>query len=352
MKKNLSRFFVINKALSKYWWHRLFSILFICVFVLVVIANIVKYSSDDLFRGAVGTQQWEEVSPLYNRITSEVMSIGGLAMTKEKIADKERTYDLNDDPDDYYNWVINNVYCSTELFSKFNEVQASRNITELYLDTPSKRVKVTPEIFSNHIKQNNIHCLVVDSIANWNDAGQIIGTIKFLQPDKTYQDNWSYFRVSPTKNIIYFIEMIGTILLVAFLSLIFWIFIYYKVVLYIVFGSEKLKEISGGESKDISLEAKIKTSNNSNGKGLGKRIGIIFSAFLIFIITYKLVKIVFYVLSGLFLNWVGVSVEDSIEMATIMGNFSTILLAVIIFQKTRKIITNVNSNTHYEKSER
>lgn len=334
MKKILSQLVNKNKVLSQYWFHRVFSILLIFTFIFIVGSSISTYSSSDLFRGG-SSQQWEEVGTLNDRITSDIKSIGGLALRDEKVGDKNRTYVLNDEPDEYYKGIINDVYCSKDLANKFTEVQTARNVNELYVEISSKRVKVTPETFSQYITQNNIQCLGVDAFTTWNKEGEMTGSLKFLEPKKTYQDDWSYYKKSPTKTFIYYIEMLLVIIGFSFVFLFGLVSTYQKIAFYMLFGNEKIDK-----HNVVNLESEVieKTVTKSNKRSILKTTGIILLAFFIFLISFKIVKIIFYLVTVFFLDWAGVSVEDSIEMATGMGDFSTLLLLVIIVQKTRKVL--------------
>ncbi len=238
MKKILNWLSREDLNLKNRWWHRLLSIAFIFSFLVLIAYNIILYSASDMFRGG-DVQQWKKVGTLSERITSEIKPISAFIKIGEKIGENDRTYVLNDQPDPYYKGVINDVYCSTELSSNYEKIKNARNVDELYVGGSFNRNKVSPEIFTNYIKQNDIRCLTVDAYTTYDTSGQVSGKLSFLEPNKSYQENWSFFEKSTFKTIIYFIEMLPIVLAFSFVVFAGIIVIYYKIFLYIIFGSKK-----------------------------------------------------------------------------------------------------------------
>ncbi len=235
MKTNFwNNFFRKDLNLKSHWWHRLLSIVFIFSFIIFVAYNLITYSVSDMFRGDVGIQKWNKADGLSERINSEIKPVSAFIKPGEKIGENDRTYVLNDQPDAYYKGVLNDVYCSTELSEKFGIIKSSRNIDSLYIRNLYKRENVSPEIFSKFIEQNDIKCLMVDAYSDTNG-----GRVTFLEPDRSYQDNWSFFEKSSIKTMVYFLEMIPIILGFSFMVFAGILVIYYKIFLYIVFGSRK-----------------------------------------------------------------------------------------------------------------
>ncbi|KKQ85065.1 MAG: hypothetical protein UT09_C0051G0003 [Parcubacteria group bacterium GW2011_GWF2_38_8] len=237
MKKILNWLSREDLNLKNRWWHRLLSIVFIFSFVIFVAYNLITYSVSDIFRGDVGIQKWRKVEAMSERITAEVRPVSALVKIGEKIGENDRIYVLNDLPDAYYKGVLNDVYCSTELSEKFGVIKSARNIDSLYIRNLYKRENVSPEIFSNFIKQNDIKCLIADAYSDTNG-----GRVTFLEPDKSYQNNWSFFEKSSAGTILYFLEMIPIVLVFSFLLFAGIIIFYYKIFLYIIFGSKKKAE--------------------------------------------------------------------------------------------------------------
>ncbi|MFH1858970.1 MAG: hypothetical protein ABIJ80_01760 [Patescibacteria group bacterium] len=226
-----NNFFRKDLNLKGRWWHRFLSIAFIFSFILLVGYNIIDFSVHDMFRGGQ-VQQWNKVGTLSERITSEIKPISSFLKVGEKIGENDRTYVLNDQPDEYYKGVLSDVYCSTELSSNYEKVKISRNIDELYIRSLYGRNKVSVEAFSNYIKQNGIKCLIADAYTYSDNT-----RITFLEPNKSYQDNWSFFEKSTAKTVLYFFEMIPIILGISFIVFAVVLAVYYKIILYIIFGS-------------------------------------------------------------------------------------------------------------------
>ena len=214
------------------------SVIFFCLFVGFVSYNLIIYSVSDVFRGSVGVQKWKKVASLSERITSEITTVGVLVKKGEKIAENDRTYVLNDEPDGYYSLVLNNVYCSAELSIKVEEIMKERKVNNFFLQSDDgQRFPVSLETFVNHIKQTNIRCLTVDFY-----TGSDYSKISFLEPDKSFQDNWSFFEKSPIKTAIYFLEMVFVVLAFSVALFAGIAVLYYKIILYIIYGNKK-KEI-------------------------------------------------------------------------------------------------------------
>lgn len=220
------------------WWHRLLSIIYIFSFIVFVVYNILYYGSHDMFEGGQ-TQQWEKAGSLSERITSEIKPINALIKSGEKIGENDRTYVLNDQPDEYYKGTLNDVYCSTELSSNYEKVKISRNIDVLFIRDLYDKNEVPPDLFSKYIKQNNIQCLIIDAYTIYTPNGQANGKLTFLEPDKTYQENWSFYEKSSAKTNLYFLEMILSVLAISFIIFGVIAVFYYKIIIYIIFGSKK-----------------------------------------------------------------------------------------------------------------
>ena len=235
MKNN---FFRKDLNLKNRWWHRFLFIFFILSFVVFTIYNIMLYSVSDMFRGG-SVQQWSKVDALSERITPEINSIGAYIKLGEKVAEDDRVYVLNDRPDEYYKGVINDVYCSTNLADNIIKIKNIRKINNLFIRDLYGTRDVSLGDFQDYIKQNNIYCMIVDAYTKYDVNGQIDGKLSFLEPDRAYQNNWSFYKKSTSKTILYFIEMVPIILAVSFLIFAMITTIYYKIVLYIIFGNKK-----------------------------------------------------------------------------------------------------------------
>jgi len=231
MKNN---FFRKDLNLKNKWWHRFLSVVFVSLFILFTGYMVIDSISTDYFRGG-DVQQWKKTATLSERITPEIKPINKLIKLDEKIGEGDK-YSLNIEPTEYYKIVLNDTYCSTKLSENYEKVIKERNINELYL---SRRMKVSPKTFEEYINKNNINCLIIDAYTTYDEKGQANGKLHFIEPDKTYQDNWSFYQKSTLKTVIYFLEIIPIILISSFLFFSLILVIYYKIILYIIFGNKK-----------------------------------------------------------------------------------------------------------------
>lgn len=226
-----TNFFRKDLNLGNHWWHRLFLVIFFISFLWSL------YIIYDAFflKNNPYVPKWRVIESLSERITPEIKPISAMIKNGEKIGENDRAYILNDSPDSYYLSTINDVYCSTELAENYEKVKNMRNIDALYIGGSFNRSKVTPETFVNYIKQNNIHCLTVDAYTTYDTTGNADGKLHFLEPDKSYQKNWSFFKKSVFLTTI---EVLKTLLFaIAIFAGI--IITYYKIFLYIIFGKAK-----------------------------------------------------------------------------------------------------------------
>lgn len=231
--KWISNFFRKDLNLKDKWWHRLFSVIFIISFIVFLIYNIFYVVTNDIFKGD-GVQEWEVVSSLSKRITSEVHPISYLIEPGEKVAEQDRLYVLNDNPDEIYKWVLNDTYCSNKLYNDFVKVKTDRGIDALYIRDLYGKNDVSENLFSEYIKNNNIKCLIIDAYSYSNNM-----QVSFLEPDKSYQDNWAFYEKSTFKTVIYFAKAIFYALIYCLIIFTVILIIYYKIIIYIIFGSKK-----------------------------------------------------------------------------------------------------------------
>ncbi len=233
--------------LKSKWWHRLLSIIFIVSFIYFVGYNIVDFSTHDMFRGG-HAQQWNKVATLSERITPEIKPISEPIKAGEKIGEDNRTYVLGDQIDRYYKMILNDVYCSTELSEDYEEVKSARNIDELYIGGSFGRNKVSSDEFSKHIKQSAIKCLIVDGYLSSDNKN-----VAILNPDKSYQDSWSFYEKAPLKTAIYFVEMITAVLVGSIVIFALIAMVYYRVASCLI-SNKNTEEV--GRDKRTTLPTK------------------------------------------------------------------------------------------------
>lgn len=228
MKIFFRNFFRSDLNLGSRWWHRFLSVVFILLSLSLTIYTISEiFTSNEL-------QQWRKVAALSERVSSDIKSMGDLVKPGEKIGENNRTYVLNDPPGEYYKGILNDVYCSTKLSDNIENIREARNIENLYIRSLYGRNNTSLTVFTNYIKQNDIKCVILDAYS-YSDGGKLT----FMEPDKSYQENWSFYEKSSSATVMYVLKMVSIILAVSIAVFTGITVFYYKVLLYIIFGSRK-----------------------------------------------------------------------------------------------------------------
>jgi hypothetical protein len=234
----LNNFFRKDLNLKSRWWHRLLMVFYAGLFALFTFYMLSVGFDMDIFRGG-DVQKWKNVSFLSERIGRQIKPIGDLLREGEKISENDRTYFLNNDPDPYYNGVINDVYCLNNISKDYEKVKILRSTEDLYVGGAFSRNKVSHNNFVDYILKNNILCVSVDAFTRYNDNGQSIGKLRFLSADISYQDNWSFFKKDTFSTAVYLIEMILAVVAGSLFLFAFGLLVYYKIIIYILFGNNE-----------------------------------------------------------------------------------------------------------------
>lgn len=217
-----SNFFRKDLNLKNRWWHRLFAVLFLLTFFITIIATSIS----------VYTPKYKNVGPLSERITPELKTIGDLLTQGDKIGIMDPQRGLNLLVNDY---VLNDIYCSTDLSRYVAKIANERSINNLYLSDSlniiikKDRKNVSVNEFSNYLTQNDVNCLTVDT---YTESGKKVG---FINPGEFSQKNYFVYRES------LFNSVFAVLPILFFITLGFLVFVvlYYKAFLYIVFGTKK-----------------------------------------------------------------------------------------------------------------
>ncbi len=229
MKNN---FFRKDLSLSSRWWHRLLLVIFLVSFVWALYATY-----DDLFStNHPYIPQWKVVNSVEERITPAVKQIRELKMSNERVGERDRSYSLNSNEDDS---LYDDIYCSSDLENRIAEVQNKSGINTLYIRDVYGRNDVPIETYTNYIKKNNINCLIPDAYTRYDGNGQENGKFRFLEPvgpDSLFYKDLVFYEKSDFLTTLYIIKMF--LLIIAVFAII--IVLYYKVFLYIIFGSKKI----------------------------------------------------------------------------------------------------------------
>ncbi|MFH1536677.1 MAG: hypothetical protein ABID45_01670 [Patescibacteria group bacterium] len=238
MKNN---FFRKDLKLGSRWWHRLFLVIF---FVSSVWALYATY--DNLFStNHPYIPQWKVVNSVEERITPAVKQIRELKTSNERVEELDRSYALNSQKDDS---LYDDIYCSSDLENRIVDVQNKSGISTLYIRDIYQGNNVPIETFANYIKENNINCLIPDAYTRYDSNGRENGKLRFLEPiapDSLFYKNLVFYEKSDFLTALYTLKMF--LLVIAIFTVI--IVLYYKVFLYIIFGSKKID--NNKESKKL-----------------------------------------------------------------------------------------------------
>lgn len=229
MKNN---FFRKDLNLSGRWWHRLLLVIFAISFIWALYTMY-----DDLFATSHPyIPQWKVVNSVDERLTPAVKQIRDLKMPSERVEELDRSYALNSQDDDS---LYDDIYCSSDLENRIDEVQNNSGIRILYIRDKYGRNDVPIETFANYIKENNIKCLVPDAYTHYDINSQEDGKLRFLEPigpDSAFYKDLVFYEKSNFLTVIYALKMFLLVIAVFAVAVV----LYYKVFLYIIFGSKKI----------------------------------------------------------------------------------------------------------------
>jgi len=248
-------FFRKDLNLKNKWWHRLISILFVFLFFISVISAFVEYFDGN------GFAQWRQTNTLKDRISSDVNTVGSLVKQGEKLEEigaSDYTLNLNDLT--YNGYVASNAYCSTEIQNHIEDIKYERKIDHLFITNLYNTKDVSIEDFSKYINENAINCINVNAYTAYDNAGQETGKLTFLEPDKKFQNDWAFYEKSIPKTVLYLLGYALWIVVSFLLIFVVIAVIYYKILLYIIFGKTTNKapgeEVKRNDTMKLNQYAK------------------------------------------------------------------------------------------------
>jgi hypothetical protein len=176
---------------------------------------------------------WKVVESVDERITKEVTQIRDLKKVGERVG--ERRGDV------YSDYAVNqitnferlyvDIYCSSDLGNKIEEIQRKSGIVNLYLN----RKPASAETLADYIRSNGIMYLIPDSFTNSDNT-----KLHFLQPLSPTSSHISeqlvFYKKAGLVSVFYFLETCVVPLLAIFAAI---AIAYYKIFIYIAFGSTK-----------------------------------------------------------------------------------------------------------------
>lgn len=231
--------------LDKKWWHRFFKILFILSIITLVIymATLLINSYSRI------VNQWDYVNTLTAKLNSSDYS-GSVVSMKELYGEQEIISDSNVYTNNYFPSLENkdlllpispifleNVesFCSDKLDRQIKEIVSKNEINLFSTTNPSfDKLSNNIEEFNNYVGINDINCVMIDSFS-FENKDEVIVNYTFLRPVDIhdyviykYKNNFVGFIFNILISVIGVLLYIGSIL-----------FIYNKIILYIIYGNKK-----------------------------------------------------------------------------------------------------------------
>ncbi|MGB4076605.1 MAG: hypothetical protein WBK28_02785 [Minisyncoccia bacterium] len=242
MKKITNWIFKSKEDLPKKWWHRFIKVLFI----LATIAYGIYLISFLVTSYSRVVHEWSYVDSVSSRLNKEpysgkVVSIHNLYGDSEVISEKY-AYQMDGslagkrvfEPFSAIFLEDSQSFCSDELYKHIGNIASTNGVKLFSTANPTfERLYADVDVFSTYLENNSfsIKCVMLDSytITNENDT---TSTFPFLRPVETsdysiysYKDNTSGFILLVLLSAVFFLFCILCTIL-----------IYYKVILYIVYG--------------------------------------------------------------------------------------------------------------------
>ncbi len=232
--------------LNKKWGHRLLKVLFILSIISLTIYVFILLSNG--YPRIVN--EWNFVNNIAGKLNSKDYS-GKVVPIKELYNDKEIISDSDIYTKDYFPNLDNKdlllpysspifvedteSFCSNKLDEQIKEIASENNIklfstTNPTLNTLSNNI----DAFTSYLYNNNIKCVMVDSYSVENDNKET-SKYTFLRPVNTYEYNIYRYENNFMGFILSIIFSIIGLLLYIFITL----FIYNKIILYIIYGNKK-----------------------------------------------------------------------------------------------------------------
>ena len=132
---------------------------------------------------------------------------------------------------------LNGLFCSNQLHNQINEVIKRTGISKFYIREINNYLEpISMKIATEYIKNKNVKCVLVDGF--W-------GENKFLNlwwPAQDYQNHYYFYKKTGSANLLNILGIVTWIITVAvWLAIPFGLLmlIYYKIILYVIYGSSK-----------------------------------------------------------------------------------------------------------------
>lgn len=221
-----NNFFRTDLNLKGRWWHRLLFIIFIIAFITLIGVSI-SSSIDD-----AQLPKYSSVGMLSERMDDKIRLIGELVKSDEKVAVYEHNLYGTYNGKSFYSgnggWLLKQeYYCAKNISNKVEEISAKTGVN--YYKGDLDLVQLNE--FKKYLSQNNANCVSVNSYNPLDNSETRKKLMWGLEAD-----DMVVWKVSIAKTIFSILQQIFFIVL-GFLAV---IVIYYKIILYIIFGSKKI----------------------------------------------------------------------------------------------------------------
>lgn len=223
--KFFDNFFRKDLNLNKRWWHRFLSIACVVIFIVVFFSNVVGMFDD------AQLPRYTKIALLVERMEEDPVLIKNLINPGEKIGRHEnQLYGLSEGRryyDAWGGWLIEqDYYCSKNISVRIEEIATKTSVYHYKGNIDL----VSAEDFRKYLIEQKTNCVEVLDLNN----AKLYGNVKKALSLGLEADNMAIWKPSLIKSIFYVLSD------VIFLAIVFSILlvIYYKIILYIVFGSK------------------------------------------------------------------------------------------------------------------
>lgn len=246
IKKIYSWLIKDSLGLNKKWWHRFLKVIFIVSLISLAIATIVSLVNS--YPSIVN--EWNYSSTITGKLNSSDYS-GKIVQINQLYGEEEIISDNDIYANDYfpnlndkelllpYSSPIFSTdmesFCSNKLDKQIKEIAEENDINLFSTINPTvKTLSPNIEAFILYLNTNDIRCAMVDSYTMENDDGTTY-KYTFLRPVDTSE--YSIYKYK--NNFTGFLSTIFLGLIVFFVYFFVVIFVYNKIILYIIYGNKK-----------------------------------------------------------------------------------------------------------------
>ncbi len=232
-EKITNNFFRKDLNLKSKWWHRLLIVLYLGAFILSVIYVTVDNNQ---------VLKYKSLGNLEDRMSTDLKKIRDLVNQGERIGENENR--VNDNL--YYKnggfLLDQEIFCATNITDHIDEF-ANIHKTEHFKGNDAllfASSKVSAEEFKRYLRSEGANCIEIGNVNEYTDRNRVWYGVDKVVQRAIFVDDMNVYEIDKSKNSINRIfnpAYLGIIILYLFILI-----LYYKVILYIVFGNYKKYE--------------------------------------------------------------------------------------------------------------